>query len=46
MRKERVMDCESLPDRLSFLELARKAKMDVIRGQMSGIAVFVGHCHW
>lgn len=36
--KGRVMDCETLPDRFSFLELARKAKMDVIRGQVSGVA--------
>lgn len=37
-----VMDCETLPDRLSLLELVRKAKMDVIRGQVSC------HCcsHW
>lgn len=44
--KRRVMDCETLPDRLSFLELARKAEMDVIRGQMSGFAALNGLCPW
>lgn len=44
--KERVMDCETLPDILSFLELPRKAKMNVISGQVSGVAALVGLCHW
>lgn len=44
--KRRVMDCKTLPDRLSFLELARKAEMDVIRGQVSGFAALNGLCHW
>lgn len=44
--KGRVMDGETLPDRLSFLELARKAKMEVIRGQVSRVAVLIGLCHW
>lgn len=44
--KGRVMDCETLPDTLSFLELSRKAKMNVIRGQVSEVAALVGLCHW
>lgn len=34
------MDCEALPDRL-FPRISRKAKMDVVRGQVAGIEVLV-----
>lgn len=44
--KGRVMGCETLSDRLFFLELARKAQMDIIRGQVSRVAAFLGLCHW
>lgn len=39
------MDSEALPDGLLFLELARKAEMDVIRGQVSGVAALTRLCH-
>ena len=44
--KRRVMDCETLPDRPPFLEWARKAEMDVIRGRVSGFAALSGLCRW
>ena len=39
------MDCEALPDRL-FPRISRKAKMDVVRGQVAGIEVLVEISHW
>lgn len=40
--KRRVMNCETLPDRLSFLELARKVEMDVMEGKCLALPLSVG----